>query len=130
MQSQSPQAIEKSKKQKANEIELYLKKEKIIFEKLSSEPKILILGSSDCGKSTLLKQMKLSHGDGFSEAEIETSKNAIRQNIFTSVVFILEAKFAQDISSREVFYFNEEICRTIYVCARVFTKNTNSPRDN
>jgi polynucleotide 5'-kinase involved in rRNA processing len=44
------------------DIEKYLKEEKKEYEKSLSEPKLLILGSSDSGKSTLLKQLKILHG--------------------------------------------------------------------
>lgn len=48
--------------QSHKEIEKYLKGEKKIYDQYLTEPKLLILGSSDCGKSTLLKQMKILYG--------------------------------------------------------------------
>jgi polynucleotide 5'-kinase involved in rRNA processing len=44
------------------DIEKYLREERKEFEKSLTEPKLLILGSSDSGKSTLLKQIKILHG--------------------------------------------------------------------
>lgn len=118
---------EKSTKQRANEIELYLKQEKKLFKKLSSEPKILILGSSDSGKSTLLKQMKLSHGDGFSSAERDSSKIAILKNIFASVVALLETKFDQDYSCKQVFHFLMKKYDEIYIFAQEYLPKTPIP---
>ena len=62
-------------------VEEYLAEEKRKFEKSQREPKILLLGSSDSGKSTLLKQLKIIHGTGFSEEEILYSRDRIWQNI-------------------------------------------------
>ncbi len=62
-------------------IEQYLKEEKSKYEKLKDEPRILILGSSDSGKSTLLKQLKILYGHGFTASEVADSKIKILKNI-------------------------------------------------
>ncbi|KAJ3366571.1 hypothetical protein HDU91_001792 [Kappamyces sp. JEL0680] len=71
---------------RSKEIEAYLAKEKREYEKQQKEPKMLLLGSSDSGKSTLLKQLKILHGGGFTAKEIEVS----RSRIFASVVAIFK----------------------------------------
>jgi ABC-type lipoprotein export system ATPase subunit len=53
------------------------------------EPKLLILGTSDSGKSTLLKQLKLLHGNGFSEEEKTLSKKIIIVNLLQACDIIL-----------------------------------------
>ena len=62
-------------------IEQYLTQEKTLFKKLKEEPTVLILGSSDSGKSTLLKQIKILYGNGFTANEIDESKMKILSNI-------------------------------------------------
>jgi guanine nucleotide-binding protein G(i) subunit alpha len=62
-------------------IEEYLRQEKKKFIQFQKEPKLLILGSSDSGKSTLLKQLKIIQGNGFSENEIMESKHRIWNNV-------------------------------------------------
>ncbi|KAJ3350642.1 hypothetical protein HDU91_006221, partial [Kappamyces sp. JEL0680] len=59
----------KSAKQRNQEVEEYLKTEKIKLERSKLEPRILILGTSDSGKSTLIKQLKIMHGGGFTKDE-------------------------------------------------------------
>ena len=71
------------------EVEKYLKNEKKIYEEYLAEPKLLILGSSDCGKSTLLKQMKILHGKGFNNGEKEKALIAIRQTIIDSGIILV-----------------------------------------
>jgi G-protein alpha subunit len=71
---------------KSDEIEKYLKEEKKKFEMLAVEPKILILGSSDCGKSTLMKQLKILHGNGFTVEEMYAFKKGIIKNIMAAVL--------------------------------------------
>jgi ABC-type phosphate/phosphonate transport system ATPase subunit len=45
---------------------------------------VLILGTSDSGKSTLIKQLKILHGDGFAEKERLEAKKPIVMNILQS----------------------------------------------
>lgn len=71
-------------------VEQYLANEKKLFLKYKAEPKLLILGSSDSGKSTLLKQLKIIHGNGFTDAEKELSKCGIIHNIITALATLLK----------------------------------------
>lgn len=49
-------------KKKTDEIEISIKKER---QQLKKEIKILLLGTGESGKSTILKQMTLIYGKGF-----------------------------------------------------------------
>eukprot|EP01006_Ploeotia_vitrea_P054166 TRINITY_DN67856_c2_g1_i7.p2 TRINITY_DN67856_c2_g1~~TRINITY_DN67856_c2_g1_i7.p2 ORF type:complete len:359 (-),score=178.46 TRINITY_DN67856_c2_g1_i7:1606-2682(-) len=51
----------------------------------SSAVKILLLGAGECGKSTILKQMKILHGNGFSLAEKKSFRSLIRKNVMDSI---------------------------------------------
>jgi ABC-type phosphate/phosphonate transport system ATPase subunit len=51
---------------------------------------LLLLGSSDSGKSTLLKQLKIKHGNGFTKEEILFSKQEIKRNLFTDIQKLFE----------------------------------------
>ena len=73
----------------AARIEDYLRKEKELFEKQRKEPKVLLLGSSDSGKSTLLKQMKIIHGNGFTSKDRETEKKRIRVACLETLLALL-----------------------------------------
>ncbi len=55
-------------------VEEYLKKEKELYKKSLDEIKILVLGTSDSGKSTLVKQFKILHGGGFSQEDVIDSE--------------------------------------------------------
>jgi GTPase SAR1 family protein len=77
-------------KKNARKIEEYLKAEKKHYDKYLREPKLLLLGSSDSGKSTLLKQLKILHGGGFSQQEIQNSKRAIISNLIKDVKSLIE----------------------------------------
>lgn len=72
---------------KNHEIEKSLKKEEIHLRK---ELKVLLLGSGDSGKSTILKQMRLIHACGFSEIERENFRVMILTNILGSMQALLE----------------------------------------
>ncbi|KAI8899839.1 guanine nucleotide binding protein, alpha subunit [Globomyces pollinis-pini] len=78
--STSPQSTS-IKRENSKILNEYLKEEKLNFERLKKEPKLLLLGSSDSGKSTFLKQLKILHGNGFSEEEFKSAKQCALGNI-------------------------------------------------
>ncbi|KAI8832132.1 guanine nucleotide binding protein, alpha subunit [Chytriomyces cf. hyalinus JEL632] len=53
--------------------------------------KLLLLGAGESGKSTVLKQMKLMNGAGFTPAEIANYRAAIISNIITCVETLINA---------------------------------------
>jgi len=70
---------EKEGKARNEEIENQLKKDRLMQR---NEIKMLLLGAGESGKSTILKQMKLIHLEGFSDDELITMyKPAIIENI-------------------------------------------------
>lgn len=90
------QSSEQQENRKKNEeIENSIKKEK---QQLAKEVKMLLLGAGESGKSTILKQMTLIHGKGYSEQEKEAFKEIIFSNTVQSMRVILEAMTAMDIS--------------------------------
>jgi polynucleotide 5'-kinase involved in rRNA processing len=82
-------------------IEAYLKEEKEKFLQLQREPKLLLLGSSDSGKSTLLKQLKIKHGNGFTEEEKQIARQEIRRNLCNDVSLLMDKFLEGEI--RQVF---------------------------
>ncbi|KAI8897558.1 guanine nucleotide binding protein, alpha subunit [Globomyces pollinis-pini] len=76
--------LERARKEAtAKEIEEYLKLEKLKYERERNEPKILLLGASDSGKSTFLKQMKIIHSNGFTSEELEKAKRGLIFNLYS-----------------------------------------------
>lgn len=67
-----------------------LKHDKELWKQYSKEPKVLILGSSDSGKTTLLKQIRLLHGNGFSSSDLQTARQTIKDNIVTAIQKLLQ----------------------------------------
>lgn len=53
--------------------------------------RLLILGSGDSGKSTLVKQMKLIHSDGFNTVERRRYVDAIETNIVQNTENLITA---------------------------------------
>lgn len=66
-------------------------------EKAMKEVKLLLLGAGECGKSTILKQMKIIHGKGYPEEERKEYIPIIYANIVQSMVTILRAMETLDI---------------------------------
>ncbi|KAK2459797.1 hypothetical protein APHAL10511_008229 [Amanita phalloides] len=59
--------------------------------KMESQVKLLLLGSGDSGKSTVLKQMRLIHRLPFSHAEIETYRQITFDNVVRGLRYVLDA---------------------------------------
>jgi len=79
------------------EIENQLKKDLV---QSKNEVKMLLLGAGESGKSTILKQMKLIHADGFNKDEREAYKEVVFSNTVQSMRAILEAMPNMDIELR------------------------------
>lgn len=54
------------------------------------ELKLLLLGPGESGKSTLLKQMKLIYGTGFSNTEIENCKEVLYMNVVKGMQSLID----------------------------------------
>eukprot|EP00842_Homolaphlyctis_polyrhiza_P002712 jgi/Hompol1/3441/HPOL_006533-RA len=70
------------------EIELSIRREQ---EQRHREAKVLLLGAGESGKSTILRQMSLIHGNGFTPAEREVYKQVIISNAIQSMRVVLQA---------------------------------------
>ena len=53
--------------------------------------KMLLLGAGESGKSTIVKQMKIIHGDGYSIDELNNFKTVIHSNLLASMIEVIEA---------------------------------------
>lgn len=75
-------------KDKSDAIDRQLEEDSKKFRK---ECKILLLGSGESGKSTIVKQMKIIHQDGFSHDELVAFRPTIHKNVLDSVKAIILA---------------------------------------
>jgi hypothetical protein len=72
------------------------------------EAKLLILGPSDCGKSTLLKQLKIAYAGGFTDIEKEQAKLSIRKSCFEALSLIV-TKLSQGKESSDLMEKYEDL---------------------
>ena len=77
--------ISKEARQKNAEIESELKKD---ADHLKKEAKILLLGSGESGKSTIVRQMKIMHMNGYTKPEAMAFRASIFMNIFTGIMLL------------------------------------------
>ncbi|KAI0666966.1 G-protein alpha subunit [Trametes maxima] len=101
--------------------------------KLKKECKILLLGSGESGKSTIVKQMKIIHQNGYTDDERMQYRNTIYKNLLDSAHHIILAmrKLGMDcadptnrartekildytVNPAPTFYFSEEMAQAIY----------------
>lgn len=83
----------------SKKIDKYLKEEKKKYDNYLKESKLLILGSSDSGKSTLLKQIKLKYGKGFTDEE----RNLAKHEIILFIVSTASKLLNQNTSKNEAY---------------------------
>ncbi|KAF6732978.1 Guanine nucleotide-binding protein G(i) subunit alpha-2 [Oryzias melastigma] len=60
-------------------------------EKAAREVKLLLLGAGESGKSTIVKQMKIIHEDGYSEDECKQYRAVVYSNTVQSIMAIIKA---------------------------------------
>jgi len=103
------------------EINKYLRDEK---RKLDKEVKLLLLGAGESGKSTIAKQMKIIHLEGFTTEEKLSYKNIIYNNIIGSMKTLITAAqnfgytinrqdLADTVKGAEVSTFTPDLTDTI-----------------
>lgn len=59
--------------------------------KMASQVKVLLLGSGDSGKSTVLKQMRFIHKIPFSPEETESYRQLVFNNLITGMLYVFDA---------------------------------------
>lgn len=77
-------------KRRDQEIDEQIKKDR---QKMSNEVKLLLLGSGESGKSTLLKQMRIIHDCGFPQDERLSYREIIFSNTIESMKNIVNAMY-------------------------------------
>ncbi|KAI8070401.1 guanine nucleotide-binding protein subunit alpha [Gongronella butleri] len=90
----STEAGDGAGKLRTEEIDNQLRMDRI---RMENEVKLLLLGAGESGKSTILKQMKLIHDEGFSQDERVAYIDIIYSNTIQSMRVILEAMEYLDI---------------------------------
>ncbi|CAJ0950258.1 unnamed protein product, partial [Mesorhabditis belari] len=79
---------EKVNIQKSKDIDKQIKQGQIANERTV---KLLLLGAGECGKSTVLKQMRILHNNGFTEEELEQQKIVVYNNTVNAMGSLLKA---------------------------------------
>jgi GTPase SAR1 family protein len=78
----SPISDVRSAKQLSSSIDRQLKADAALMKKeQAGSSRIILLGTADSGKSTVLRQLVLIHGSGFSAPEIQQYRNAIWRTV-------------------------------------------------
>ena len=73
---------------KSRELDKKLKED---AKKAALDIKLLLLGAGECGKSTILKQMKIINMDGFTKDDFDQYKGIIYSNTIQSLGSVLKA---------------------------------------
>ncbi|KAI8809106.1 G protein alpha subunit [Cladochytrium replicatum] len=94
---------DREKEQQSTEIEKMLDDDARKFKK---ECKILLLGSGESGKSTIVKQMKIIHQSGYSREELLAYKPTIFKNLIEGIQTIITEVPKMELA------FEDAICKT------------------
>uniref|UniRef100_A0A7E4UWS5 Guanine nucleotide-binding protein G(O) subunit alpha n=1 Tax=Panagrellus redivivus TaxID=6233 RepID=A0A7E4UWS5_PANRE len=85
------------------------KRNRVINQELENEKrlrdstiKLLLLGAGESGKSTILKQMKIIHDNGFSTDDLKSKRIMVYANVLQSIRAVLEAMYKLDIHLHSV----------------------------
>ncbi|KAI8913303.1 guanine nucleotide binding protein, alpha subunit [Gorgonomyces haynaldii] len=95
MASESPQ-IKTEKKRRSKAIDAYLREEGKKLDP-ANHLTILLLGPGDAGKSTVLKQMVLLHGNGFTDNDRKDMSHLIRNHIITKMASAVRILLSNDL---------------------------------
>ena len=68
---------------------------------INQEVKVLLLGAGECGKSTIVKQMKIIHDKGYSEDEKIMFKKLAHSNAIQSLQIIVQNMANMNIAYQE-----------------------------
>ncbi|CAL8312694.1 unnamed protein product [Merluccius merluccius] len=79
---------EKARREANKKIEKQLQKERQAYK---ATHRLLLLGAGESGKSTIVKQMRILHVDGFNEEEKHEKVQDIRKNVKDAIVTIIAA---------------------------------------
>ncbi|KAG6827076.1 guanine nucleotide-binding protein subunit alpha [Tricholoma furcatifolium] len=90
--------VDREQKEKSDAIDKQLEED---GKKYKRECKILLLGSGESGKSTIVKQMKIIHQSGFSQSELEAYRPVVYKNVLDSAhgVLVYMRKLRMDCAS-------------------------------
>ncbi|CAI4223623.1 unnamed protein product [Auanema sp. JU1783] len=78
---------EKIKGEKSRQIDRQIKQDQSHDERTV---KLLLLGAGECGKSTVLKQMRILHKKEYSQEEMEWQKKVVYNNLISAMVGLLK----------------------------------------
>uniref|UniRef100_A0AAV2L815 Uncharacterized protein n=1 Tax=Knipowitschia caucasica TaxID=637954 RepID=A0AAV2L815_KNICA len=87
-QTEEERLDEKAKREANKKIERQLQKERQAYK---ATHRLLLLGAGESGKSTIVKQMRILHVDGFNAEEKQQKVQDIRKNVKDAIVPIISA---------------------------------------
>ncbi|XP_014110888.1 PREDICTED: guanine nucleotide-binding protein G(o) subunit alpha isoform X4 [Pseudopodoces humilis] len=105
-------AEERAALERSKAIEKNLKEDGISAAK---DVKLLLLGAGESGKSTIVKQMKIIHEDGFSGEDVKQYKPVVYSNTIQSLAAIVRAMDTLGIEYGEVASVEE--AKSLFLCA-------------
>ena len=100
---------------------------KIDGDMMANEIKLLLLGTGESGKSTIVKQMKIIHDKGFSKEECLQYRALVYSNTVQSLATILRAMNQLKISLAEPF--NAKDVKKFFAFANDFEESDDFPTD-
>lgn len=79
---------EREAQERSKQLDKQLKED---AERAAKDVKLLLLGAGESGKSTILKQMKIIHMDGYSKEDFEQYREVVYSNTIQSLATIIRA---------------------------------------